>query len=87
MSGFFCSAPLAWSRHKGSGVLTDRDHLVAAPATGRANLCLLALLLADGRPGDITALATALRHHVRLQPESRSKLQRAMDLLNEATGA
>ncbi len=44
-------------------------------------------LLADGRPGDIAALATALRHHVRLQPEPRSKLQRALDLLNEATGA
>jgi inorganic triphosphatase YgiF len=44
-------------------------------------------LLPDGGQSDITALAEALGAHVHLQPEPRSKLQRAMDLLNEASSA
>lgn len=40
-------------------------------------------LLPDGGRSDLVALAAALGAHVSLQPEPRSKLQRALDLLHE----
>lgn len=40
-------------------------------------------LLPDGGRADLAALAADLGAHVRLQPEPRSKLQRAMELLHE----